>query len=106
MSLTRRERAELRDLEAEFVICRARRHRMRDIPFIGHPGAKWQPSKSVEILAQRCERCSVVREEIWNVYTGAIIAVQYRYPRGYHLSRDIKPKDVRKEFLTRGLYKH
>ncbi len=106
MSLTRRQRAELQNLEEDFVTCRSRRHQMHDIPFVGHPGAKWQPSKSVAILAQRCERCSVVREEIWNTYTGAIIAVVYRYPRGYHLDRDIKPKDVRKEFLTRGLYKY
>ncbi len=102
-ALSRRLKGELRNLDTEYVQCRTRRHRMVDVPFTGHPGAKWQPSKSVTVLAQRCERCSVIREEIWNSYTGAIITVQYKYPKGYKLDRDIKPVDIRKEFLDRQL---
>lgn len=101
MALTKHQRQEVQNLNDDHVLCRTRRHVFEDVPFTGHRGAKWQPSKSVEILAQRCIRCTTVREEVWNVYTGLIIAVQYHYPTGYHLGRNVKPKDVRREYINR-----
>lgn len=102
MALTKGQRLAINTLDDDFVLCRTRRHVFEDVPYVGHhKSMKWQPSKSVEILAQRCVRCSMVREEVWNAYTGLIITVQYRAPRGYHLGKDVKPKDVRREYIAR-----
>lgn len=105
---SKRLKGELSDLDDKFVVCRARlRHRWEDIPFNGRPGAKWQTTASTTVFAARCLRCGTVREEAWNNYSGDILAVRYIYPKGpngenvYSLDGEIRPINVRKEYLDR-----
>ena len=98
---SKRLKGQLADLHDDYILCRTRRHQFEDVPFTGRRGAKWQPSSSILILAQRCLRCTVERHEIWNVYTGEIVKVQYLYPPGYSLDREIKPINVRREYIDR-----
>jgi hypothetical protein len=102
MALTGKDRARLSDLEDAYIECRTRRHRFESIPDPGGSGRKYQESSRVARLAERCDRCGLVREEAWNRTTGAILFVNYKYPDGYSLGgTGSKPWDVRKEFLAR-----
>jgi hypothetical protein len=91
----------LAKLQDPYLICRTRRHNYEDIPDSGALGRKWNESKSVARLSQRCERCGTVREEAWNRYTGDLLFASYRYPSDYKISGGAKPKNLRKEYLER-----
>jgi hypothetical protein len=92
----------LKQIDAAFVECRARRHRWDPIPDDGGLGRKYKASRSVRRLTMRCERCHCKRYEAWNKLTGDIIFVSYEYPEGYSLAgQEVKPWDIRREYLLR-----
>ena len=91
----------LAGLEDPYLTCRTRRHRFEDIPDDGGIGRKWKSSRTVIRLCQRCERCTTVRYEAWNAYTGEILFAYYKYPAGYAIDGEIKRAQLRKEYLSR-----
>lgn len=93
----------VRDLNGEYVQCRALLHAWDEIPYDGNAPERWRSAtRSTTVLLFRCLCCSTLRYDVWSNVTGDLVERAYRTPQGYSLPKGKGKKVfVRKEYLTR-----
>ena len=101
MAVSKPKRRGISDLVDTYLDCRTLNHAWEKVPDDGLLLRAWHNTKTNRRKMFRCLRCTMKRYDVWNRFTGEVLARSYKQPEGYALSGRILGKTFRKAAMDR-----